>query len=103
MQRIADHYGKNCEKTYYYSICLSPRNLFSLYVFFFPQDVPRALDSLCFNKLCVDMHVNKKKFERNSSLGVLSHDLYWENKTFKLKRSIAFLLLFPLFGLGLLG
>ena len=31
----------------------------------------------------------KTKFERNSSLEVLSHDLYWENKTYKLKGSIA--------------
>ena len=37
----------------------------------------------------VDMHVNKTKFERNSSLEVFSHDLYWENKTYKLKGSIA--------------
>ena len=29
------------------------------------------------------MHVNKTKFERNCSL-----DLYWENKTYKLMRSI---------------
>ena len=34
------------------------------------------------------MHMNKMKFERNFSR-VLSHDLYWENKTYKLKRSIA--------------
>ena len=35
------------------------------------------------------MHVNKGKFERNSSLEYYrSHDLYWENKTYKRKRSI---------------
>ena len=35
------------------------------------------------------MHVNKMKFERNLQFPrVLSHNLYWENKTYKLKRSI---------------
>ena len=35
------------------------------------------------------MHVNKMKFERNLQFPrVLSHKLYWENKTYKLKRSI---------------
>ena len=46
---------------------------------------------MSFHKLCVDMHVKKTKFERNGSLEtprVLSHDLYWENKTCKLKKSI---------------
>ena len=32
------------------------------------------------------MHVNKTKFERNSSQ--LSNVLYWENIVYKLKRSI---------------
>ena len=32
------------------------------------------------------MHLNKTKFERNGSLEC--HDLYWENKAYKLKRSI---------------
>ena len=32
------------------------------------------------------MHVNKTKFERNSSQ--LSHVLYWENIAYNLKRSI---------------
>ena len=40
------------------------------------------------HNLRADMQANKTKFEGNSSLGVLSHDLYWENKTYKLKRSI---------------
>ena len=35
------------------------------------------------------MQVNKTKFERNSSLELLSHDLYWENKTYKLNRFVA--------------
>ena len=34
------------------------------------------------------MQVNKTKFERNGFPRVLSRDLYWENKTYKLKRSI---------------
>ena len=39
---------------------------------------------MSFHKLCLDMHVKMTKFERNGSLEtprVLSHDLYWENKT----------------------
>ena len=34
------------------------------------------------------MHVNKTKFEKKRFPRVLSHDLYWENKTYKLKRGI---------------
>ena len=35
------------------------------------------------------MQVNKTKFEKKKQFSsVLSHDLYWENKTYKLKRSI---------------
>ena len=48
-------------------------DLFSLYFFVFPTKVPRELDPLSFHK----------QFSR-----VLSHDLYWENKTYKLKRSV---------------
>ena len=33
-----------------------------------PTVVPGELDHLSFHNLCVDMHVNKTKFERNSSL-----------------------------------
>ena len=36
--------------------------------FVFPIEVPGELDPLSFHKLRVDMHVNKTKFERNSSL-----------------------------------
>ena len=32
--------------------------------------------------------MNETKFEKKKMLGVLSRDLYWENKTYKLKRSI---------------
>ena len=39
-------------------------DLFSL----FPVEVPEELDPLSFQKLFVDMHVKKTKFERNSSL-----------------------------------
>ena len=36
----------------------------------------------------LDMHMNETKFERNSSLGYYHMTCYWENKTYKLKRSI---------------
>ena len=36
--------------------------------FFIPIKVPGELDPLSFRKLCVNMHVSKTKFERNSSL-----------------------------------
>ena len=39
-----------------------------LLCFVFPTEVPGELDSLSFHKLCVDMHVNKTKFERKGSL-----------------------------------
>ena len=58
--------------------------------FVFPIEVPGGdLDPLSFHKLCVDMHVSKTKFEKKkfSRVTVLSRDLYWENKTYKLKRS----------------
>ena len=32
--------------------------------------------------------MNETKFEKKKISGVLSNDLYWENKTYKLKRSI---------------
>ena len=34
------------------------------------------------------MRVSKTKFEKKIFSTVLSHDLYWENKTYQLKRSI---------------
>ena len=34
------------------------------------------------------MHVSKTKFEKKKFSRVLSHDLYWENKTYTLKRAI---------------
>jgi len=37
-------------------------------MFYFPIEVPGELDPLSFHKLCLHMHVNKTKFERNSSL-----------------------------------
>ena len=40
-------------------------DLYSLYVLL---EVPGELNNLSFHKLCVDMHVNKTKFERISSL-----------------------------------
>ena len=64
-------------------------DLFSLYCFVFPIEVPGELHPLSFHKLCVHVHVNKMKFDRNLQFPrVLSHKLYWENKTYKLKRSI---------------
>ena len=38
------------------------------------------------------MHVSKTKFEKKIFSTVLSHDLYWESKTYKLKRSIGIIL-----------
>ena len=48
------------------------------------------LNPLSFHKLCTHIHVNKTKFERNSSLvRVLSDDLYWENqKSVLLKEAV---------------
>lgn len=42
--------------------------------------------SLCFfQKLCV--HIDVYKTNRNKQFfGVLSHDVHWENKTYKVKR-----------------
>ena len=39
-----------------------------LICFVFPIEVPGELDPLSLHKICIDMHVNKTKFERNSSL-----------------------------------
>ena len=39
-----------------------------LVCFVFLIEVPGELDPLSFHKLCVHMHVNETKFERNSSL-----------------------------------
>ena len=65
-------------------------NLFSLYVLFFVffLFVWGERDSLSFHKLCVDMHVNKTKFEKNGSLEY--YHMTCINKTYKLKRFIAF-------------
>ena len=52
------------------SIIYTTTDPFSLNVcFVFPIEVPGEPDPLSFHKLGVDMHVNKTKFERNSSLG----------------------------------
>ena len=60
----------------------------SLYVLFSQQGSPGELDPLSFHKLCVDMHVNKTKFERNNSLEYYHMTfIQWENKTCKLKKS----------------
>ena len=37
-------------------------------VYFIPIEVPGELNPLSFHNLCVDVYVNKTKFERNSSL-----------------------------------
>ena len=55
----------------------------------FPKEVPRELGPLSFHKLCVDMHLNETKFKKKRFSRVLSHDLYWENQRYKLRRSIA--------------
>ena len=59
-----------------------------LVCFVFPKEVPGETEPLSFHKLCVDMHVNKTKFERNSSLEYYHMTfIQWENKTCKLKKS----------------
>ena len=52
---------------------------------------PRGTDPLTFREL-LDMHLNKTKFERNSSLEYyfVSHDLFCENKKYELKWLIDF-------------
>ena len=47
--------------------------------------VSGEMPPVSFHKICVNMEVNKIKFERNS---FLEYDLHWENKTYKLKRCI---------------
>ena len=54
-----------------------------------PMEVLGEPDPLSFHKLCVDMHANKTKFQRNSSLGYYHMTCYWGNKTYKLKRFIS--------------
>ena len=48
----------------------------------------KEIPSFIFWKLYVHMHVNKTKFERNSSLEYLKRDLKWVYKTYELNRSI---------------
>ena len=52
---------------------------------------PRGNDPLSFREL-LDVHLNKTKFERNSSLEyyTVSHDFFCKNKKYKLKRLIYF-------------
>ena len=51
-----------------------------LVCFVFPKEVPGELDPLSFHKLCVDMHVNKMKFERNGSLEYYRVTCIWKTK-----------------------
>ena len=68
-------------------------DLFSLYVLssqFRPRDALQGI-SLFFHLSRIPMHrmyAHKTTFERNSPLGYQSRGLKWENKTYKLKRSI---------------
>lgn len=66
-------------------------DLFGLYVLFSqfkPRDVLKGICILSFRKLYMHKHVNKKTFERNSSLGEHHIARDGKNKTYKLKRSI---------------
>ena len=56
-----------------------------------PYRRPRGTGPLSFREL-LDVHLNKTKFERNSSLEYysVSHDLFCKNKKYKLKRLIDF-------------
>ena len=56
-------------------------------MFVFPKEPSGEFDHLSFPKLFVGMHVNKTKFEINSSVRFHHTTLHWENKTFKLKGS----------------
>ena len=47
------------------------------------------------------MNLNNMKFEKEKFSRVLSHDLYWEKKTYKLKRSIPDGKMFPNVGVNL--
>ena len=44
-------------------------------MFFLPIEVQGELDHLSFHNLCVHMHVNKTKFERNRSLAIEYYQL----------------------------
>ena len=54
----------------------------------FPNRGPRGTWPFVFHQLCMYMLVDKTTFERNSAYRVLSHNLYLENETYELKRSI---------------
>ena len=64
------------------------REPFVLYVWFSQIEVPGELDALSFHKLCVDMHLTGDKIWKKRFSGILSHDLYWENKRYKQSRFI---------------
>ena len=60
--------------------------------FFLPIEAPGELDPLSFHNLCLHMHVNKPKFERNRSLAI-DYTISWPvlEKKNNLKRSIGFM------------
>ena len=45
-----------------------PDRMSEVVCFVFPREVPGKPDPLSFYNLCIDMHVDKMKFERKSSL-----------------------------------
>ena len=50
------------------SMCKIQNRPLYLVRFVLPVEVPGGLNNLSVHNLCVDMHVNKTKFERNGSL-----------------------------------
>ena len=60
-----------------------------LVYFVFPIEVPGEYDPLSFQKLRIDICTWIRWNLKGEFSRVLSHDLYWETRTYKLKRSIA--------------
>ena len=63
------------------SMCKIQNRPLYLVSFVFPIEVPGKLNNLSFHKLCVDMHVNKTKLVRISSLEYYHMTCIAENKT----------------------
>ena len=84
-------------ETWHIFLCLTPDNLFSsmdlfsLYVLFShfrPSDVPKGIFFLFLHTLCIPYARAEDNIWKKLFPGVTSHGLKWENKTYKLKRSI---------------
>ena len=72
-------------------ICQNPIELLGLYVMFShfrARDILMGIFLLFFHKLCEHLHVLKDDIWKKLFFRVASHDVKWENKTYKLKRSV---------------